>query len=98
MILLAVSGVKVDETFVGGATQGEGSGRHHKTLVAGIVEVRPRTKAPGSDPNLPSGQHPQHRGGHGRSVITGRLRLQIIPNRTQEVLESFVLENVQPET
>jgi hypothetical protein len=62
------------------------------------VEVRPRTKSPGPDPNLPSGQRPQHRGGHGRSVIAGRLRLQIIPNRTQEVLESFVLENVQPGT
>jgi hypothetical protein len=90
--------VEVDETFVGGATQGEGRGRHHKTLVAGIVEVRPRKNAPGHDPNLPSGQRPQHRGGHGRSVIAGRLRLQIIPNRSQEVLESFVLENIQPGT
>ena len=43
--------VEVDETYVGGATQGEGSGRHHKTLVGGIVEVRPRKKAPGPDPN-----------------------------------------------
>lgn len=34
--------VEVDETYVGGATQGEGRGRHHKTLVGGIVEVRPR--------------------------------------------------------
>jgi len=34
----------VDETFVGGATQGEVRGLHHKTLVAGIVEVRPRKK------------------------------------------------------
>ena len=90
--------VEVDETFVGGATQGEGRGRHHKTLVAGVVEVRPRKKAPGPDPNLPSGQRLQHRGGHGRSVIAGRLRLQIIPNRTQQVLEPFVLENVQPGT
>lgn len=67
------------------ATQGEGRGRHHKTFVAGIVEVRPRKKAPGPDPNLPSGQRPQHRG-----VIAGRLRLQAIPNRKQEVLESFI--------
>jgi len=90
--------VEVDETFVGGATQGEGRGRHHKTLVAGIVEVRPRKRAPGPDPNLPSGQRPHHRGGHGRSIIAGRLRLRIIPNRTQEVLESFVLENVKQGT
>ena len=90
--------VEVDETYVGGATQGEGRGRHHKTLVGGIVEVRPRKEAPGSDPNLPSGQRPQHRGGHGRSFIAGRLRLQVIPNRKQETLEPFVLSKVQPGT
>lgn len=87
--------VEVDETFVGGATQGEGRGRHHKTLVAGAVEVRPRTKAPGPDPNLPSGQRPQHRGGHGRSFVAGRLRLKVIPNRKQETLEPFVTDYVQ---
>lgn len=90
--------VEVDKTYVGGATQGEGRGRHHKTLVAGIVEVHPRKKAPGPDPNLPSGQRPRHRGGHGRGVIAGRLHLQVIPNRKQETLEPFVLANVQPAT
>ena len=90
--------VEVDETYVGGATQGEGRGRHHKTLVGGIVEVRPRMNAPGLDPNMPSGQRPQHRGGHGRSFIAGRLRLQVVPNRKQETLEPFVLANVQPGT
>jgi transposase-like protein len=90
--------VEVDETFVGGATQGEGRGRHHKTLVVGAVEVRPRKLAPGRDPNLPSGQRPQHRGGHGRSFIAGRLRLQVIPNRRQETLEPFVRDHVQPGT
>ena len=90
--------VEVDETYVGGATQGEGSGKHHKTLVGGIVEVRPRKKAPGPDPNLPTGQRPQHRGGHGRGVIAGRLRLQILLNRKQETLEPFVQKNVKPET
>jgi transposase-like protein len=87
--------VEVDETYVGGATQGEGRGRHHKTLVVGMVEVLPRKKALGPDPNLPSGQRPQHRGGHGRSFIAGRLRLQTIPNRKQETLEPMVLANVQ---
>jgi len=87
--------VEVDETYVGGATQGEGRGRHHKTLVIGIVEVLPRKEALGPDPNLPSGQRPQHIGGHGRGFIAGRLRLQIIPNRKQETLESVVLANVQ---
>ncbi len=90
--------VEVDETYVGGATQGEGRGRHHKTLVGGIVEIRARKKAPAPDPNVPSGPHPKHRGGHGRDFIAGRLRLQILPNRKQENLEPFVLENVQPGT
>jgi transposase-like protein len=89
--------VEVDETFVGGATQGEGKGRHHKTLVVGAVEVMPRKgmKWDGKDPNLLSGQRPKHRGGHGRSFIAGRLRLQVIPNRKQETLEPVVLANVQ---
>ena len=87
--------VEIDETYVGGSTQGEGRGRHHKTLVVGMVEVLPRKNALGPDPNLPSGQRPQHRGGHGRSFIAGRLRLQVIPNRKQETLEPMVLANVQ---
>ncbi len=87
--------VEVDETFVGGATQGEGRGRHHKTLVIGMVEIRPRKKAPGPDPNLPTGHH---RGGHGRSFVAGRLRLQVIPNRKQETLEPVVLANIRPGT
>ncbi len=88
--------VEVDETFVGGATQGEGRGRPHKTLVVGTVEVRRRKNAPGPDPNLPSGQRPQHRGGHGRSFIAGRLRLKVISNRKQETLEPFVRDPVLP--
>src|SRR5664279_2666842 len=60
--------VELDETWVGGATQGEGRGRHHKTLVVGAVEVRPRAKAPGPDPNITTGQaKTKHSGGHGRS-------------------------------
>lgn len=60
--------VEVDETLVGGATQGEGRGRHHKTLVVGAVEVMARTdvKWKGRDPNLPRGQH---RGGHGGVLL-----------------------------
>jgi transposase-like protein len=90
--------VEVDETYVGGETQGEGRGRHHKTLVGGVVEVRPRKDAPGRDPNLPSGQRPRHRGGHRRSFIAGRLRLQILPNRMRDTLEPFVQANVRPGT
>jgi transposase-like protein len=32
--------VEVDEAWIGGKTRGEGKGVHHKTLVAGAVEVR----------------------------------------------------------
>ena len=87
--------VEVDETYVGGKTKGEGQGRHHKTLVVGMVEVMPRKKALGPDPNLSSGQGPQHQGGHGRSFIGGRLRLQVVPDRKKETLEPMVLANVQ---
>ena len=38
--------VEVDETLVGGATQGEGKGVHHKTLVIGAVEVYRRQAIP----------------------------------------------------
>lgn len=90
--------VEVDETFVGGATQGEGKGRHHMTLVVGAVEVVPRKgmKWEGKDPNLPSGQRSKHRGGHGRDFVAGRLRLQIIPDRKQETLAQFAQANVAP--
>ena len=37
--------VEIDETYIGGATQGEGQGQHHKTLVIGMVEVLPRKKS-----------------------------------------------------
>ena len=37
--------VEVDELFVGGRTKGEGRGVHHKAIVIGAIEVRPR-KAP----------------------------------------------------
>lgn len=89
--------VELDETWVGGATQGEGRGRHHKTVVIGAVEVRPRAMAPGPDPNLPTGQaSTQHKGGHGRRVIAGRLRLQVVPGRSQRELEPFVIAAVIP--
>lgn len=87
--------IEVDETYVGGATQGEGRGRHHKTLVVGMVEVIPRKNALGPEPDLPFGQRPEHRGGHGRGFIAGRLRLQIVPDRKQETLEPMVLANVR---
>ena len=90
--------VEVDETFVGGATQGKGRGITDKVLVVGAVEVMPRresSKWDGRDPNLMGGSLPKHRGGHGRSILAGRLRLQVIPNRKQDTLVSFVRANIQ---
>jgi hypothetical protein len=39
--------VEVDETLVGGKTRGEGRGVHHKTYVAGAVEVREKRERRG---------------------------------------------------
>jgi len=91
--------VEVDETFVGGATQGKGRGVTDKVLVIGAVEVMPRrgsNKWGGRDPNLLSGQLPTHSGGHGRGILAGRLRLQVVPDRKQETLVPFVRANVAP--
>lgn len=91
--------VEVDETFVGGATQGKGRGMTDKVLVVGAIEVMPRRESDkwgGRDPNLMGGQLPKHRGGHGRGILAGRLRLQVIPNRKQETLVPFVQTKVVP--
>lgn len=90
--------VEVDETYVGGATQGKGRGVTDKVLVVGAVEVMPRRdsdKRGVRDPNSPGAKVPTQ-GGHGRAVIAGRLRLQIVPNRKQETLLPFVHTNVAP--
>jgi hypothetical protein len=82
--------VERDETFVGGATQGRGV--TDKVLVVGAVEVM----RDGWDPNLLGGQLPPHRGGHGRGILAGRLRLPVVLERTQETLGPFVPANVVP--
>jgi hypothetical protein len=76
--------VEVDEAFVGGSTRGEGKGVHHKALVIGAVEVRPRTRTK----ETPSK-------GHGnRKVYAGRLRLQVVLDRKKESLSAFATQNV----
>ena len=74
--------VEVDETFVGGRTQGEGRGVHHKEIVAGAVEVRSRTVAA-------SGKKSR------RAVYAGRLRLCHVPDRGGKTLSEFVQGNVE---
>jgi transposase-like protein len=91
--------VEVDETFVGGATQGKGRGVTDKVLVMGAIEVMPRRESDQRgrrNPNILGGKPPTHRGGHGRCVVAGRLRLQVVPDRKQETLVPFVQANVTP--
>lgn len=60
--------VEVDETLVGGRTKGEGRGVHHKAIVVGAVEVRPRAlDADGKKRK--------------KALYAGRLRLRLAPNR-----------------
>jgi len=73
--------VEVDETFVGGRTNGEGRGVHHKAIVTGAIEVRTR-------PARTDGKRPK------RAFYAGRLRLCLVPNRSAETLTGFVQANV----
>lgn len=72
--------VEMDECLIGGATRGEGRGRHHKVLVVGAVEVRER-------PN--PGEKPRRAGKY-----AGRLRLRAIPDRTASSLLTFARESI----
>lgn len=83
--------VEVDETLVGGRTQGEGRGVHHKATVVGAVEVRRRVDRP--------------RAAHGRGdrangqplkrpTYAGRLRLLVVPGRGADDLLGFVKGSV----
>ena len=83
--------VEVDETWVGGRTRGEGRGRHHKTLVAGAIEERKRKSR--EEENDSSKALPR-RGG----LYAGRLRLQIVTDRSAQSLEGFVINSVQSGT
>lgn len=75
--------IEVDETWVGGATRGEGRGVHAQTCVIAAVEVLQRKKET---------KGKQRRGGR----IAGRLRMQIVPDRTAAELCGFVERAVQP--
>ncbi len=76
--------VEVDESLVGGATRGEGRGVHDKTLVACAVEVRKRKpKVKGAVPRR-----------NGR--YAGRIRLEVVPDRSAKSLVGFVEAAVEP--
>lgn len=78
--------IEIDETYIGGVTRGEGKGVHadDKTLVVAAVEVRQRPAK--------KGDKPMRRGGR----YAGRLRLEIVPDRTAKSLTSFVEAAVAP--
>jgi transposase-like protein len=78
--------VEVDETYIGGATRGEGKGPHadDKSLVIAAVEVRQRPAK--------KGDKPARRGGR----YAGRLRIEVVPDRTAKSLCGFVEAAVEP--
>lgn len=85
--------VEVDETYVGGRTRGLGRGVHQMALVIAAVEVRPRTKAARQRDVLKADVV---RGGKRRRVVAGRVRLQVLGDRSGNALEDFVVGNVEP--
>ena len=72
--------VEVDECYIGGETRGKGKGVHadEKTLVIAAVEVRQRPAK--------KGDKPERRGGR----YAGRLRIEVVPDRTEKALCGFV--------
>jgi len=77
--------VEVDEVWIGGKTRGEGRGVHHKTLVAGAVEVRHRKPGTAQDKRK-----------DGR--YAGRVRLAVAADRSADSLGGFVQSAVMPGT
>lgn len=78
--------VEVDESLIGGATRGEGRGVHDKTLVAAAIEVRRRK------PKI-DGAVPRRNGRY-----AGRIRLQVVSDRSANSLVGFVEAAVEPGT
>ncbi len=79
----SVDHIEVDEVWIGGATRGEGAGRHNQTLVVAAVEVRRRQPKEGAK---------QRRDGR----YAGRLRLQVIQDRSAKELGDFIKGAVAP--
>lgn len=77
--------VEIDETWVGGKTRGMGRGVHNQTLVIGAVEVRHKKPKEGSKAKVRRGAR-----------YAGRLRLEVVPNRTADALCGFIEGAVEP--
>lgn len=80
--------VELDETLVGGATRGEGSGRHHMIYVVGAVE---RCERPAGDLTTKS---KARRAG----TYAGRLRLRVTGDRQASTLLAFARDTIAQET
>lgn len=76
--------VEVDETWIGGVTRGKGHGVHNQTLVIAAVEVRQRQDK--------AGKGAPRRGGR----YAGRIRMEVVPDRTALSLTSFIQSAVRP--
>lgn len=78
--------VEIDETWVGGMTRGQGRGVHDQSLVIAAVEVRRRK------PNAGIGGPVPRRNGR----YAGRVRLEVIPDRSAKSLIGFIQGAVEP--
>jgi hypothetical protein len=87
--------VEIDECLIGGETRGEGRGVHHKVMVIGAVEVRIRKNG---EMRTAKKSKDAHNGGASirRKVYGGRLRLQVIPDKTAKSVLKFVDGNIAP--
>jgi len=80
--------IEIDETYIGGATRGEGRGVHHQATVVGAVEIRQG----GGEPSREPGAHQPRRG----ETWAGRLRLAVVASRGKATLEKFVKGSIAP--
>jgi len=83
--------LEMDECLIGGATRGEGRGRHHKVYVIGAVEVRER-------PPVADGVEPSKSKMRRAGKYAGRLRLRVLKDRTSEQLLGFARDSVEQGT
>ncbi len=83
--------VEVDETLVGGRTRGKGRGVTDQVRVIGAVEVRLRKVQPINDEH---DRRKPKRGGR----YAGRLRLQVIADKSAKTCSDFIRANVDTRT
>jgi transposase-like protein len=79
--------VELDECLIGGATRGEGRGRHHMAYVVGAVEVHER-------PPVAADVKPTKTMLRRAGKYAGRLRLRLIPDRTSASLLNFTRDSI----